>query len=80
VGDVVDLHGRPAPLGDDTELVADLARFSEGLLTEKFIRMKHHLAESVWAALGDDEKFIERIELEKVRRRASGAGAEGKMG
>jgi hypothetical protein len=72
MGDVVDLNGQP--LGDDIspELVADLARFADGVLTEQFIRRKYRLSEDTWERLGDDDALVEAIEVEKVRRVRSG--------
>jgi hypothetical protein len=75
MGDVVDLNGRPVPLGDDIspELVADLARYAEGVLTEEFIRMKYRLAESAWEALGDNDALVEAVEVEKISRIRDGS-------
>jgi hypothetical protein len=71
--DAVDLHGQPAGLEDDLEFVSDLARFAEGLLDEKAVKKKHHLSADVWERLGSDEKLIEAIEAEKVRRIRNGS-------
>jgi hypothetical protein len=64
------------PLLDLTqsELLADMARYSEGLYTEKFIRRKYRdlLSDTDWERLASDEDLIEKIELEKVRRERSG--------
>jgi hypothetical protein len=73
MGDVVDLHGRPTHFEDDHELVSDFARFSEGILDEKFIRRKYRFDEDVWKRLGNDDAFVEKIENEKLRRIRSGA-------
>jgi hypothetical protein len=54
-------------------LVADCARFSEGVLTEAQVKKKHHFSDSVWEALGDNEALIEAVEAEKLRRIRSGA-------
>jgi 23S rRNA maturation-related 3'-5' exoribonuclease YhaM len=56
MGEIVDLKRTPA--ADDQELVADLCRFSEGLLTEKQVKKRHKLAESTWDAYGNDEELI----------------------
>ena len=50
-----------------------IARFAEGLLDERAVRKKYRLAESDWEALGNDEKLIEAIELERVRRVRDGS-------
>ena len=71
--DAVDLHGQPAGLEDDLEFVSDLARFAEGILDEKAVKKKHHLSADVWERLGNDEKLIEKIEAEKVRRIRNGS-------
>lgn len=71
MGEVVELQDRQ--LIDDSELVADLCRFSEGVLTEKQVRKKHHLiGNDVWTKLGDDDALVEKIEDEKIRRIRSG--------
>src|SRR5215831_19936849 len=58
---------------DDQSFIEDLARFAEGVLSEKQVRQKYHLFdESTWVALNDDA-LVERIELEKVRRIRNGA-------
>jgi hypothetical protein len=71
MGDVVDI--RPAQLADNADFVADLARFADGVLTEKFIRTKYRLAESAWEALGSDDALVEKIEAEKLRRIRDGS-------
>ena len=63
-----------AQLLADTEFVADLARYSEKLLTEKFIRRKYDsLTDDVWASLGDNNELVEAIENEKLRRIRNGS-------
>ena len=72
MGDVVDLHNnRSIPLEDD-ELVENLARFSDGTLSEAAIKARHHLSEEEWAALGEDDELIEKIEARKLFRVRSG--------
>jgi len=59
---------------ENDELVSDLARFSEGILTEKQIRKKWHLLdESAWVAIGEDDLMVEMVEAEQVRRIRNGA-------
>jgi hypothetical protein len=65
--------GDIANLITNDEFVADLARFAEGILDEKFLRKKYRLAESDWEALGSNDALVEQIELEKIRRVRSGA-------
>jgi hypothetical protein len=68
------LPNRAQSLRENDELVSDLARFSEGILTEKQIRKKWHLLnESAWVALGEDNLMIEMVEAEQVRRIRNGA-------
>jgi hypothetical protein len=63
-----------AQLLADTEFVSDLARYSEKLLTEKFIRRKYgNLTDDVWASLGDNNELVEAIEAEKMRRVRNGS-------
>ena len=73
MGEVVDLNGQPARLEDDLDFVSDLARFAEGLLAEKAVKKKHHLSADIWERLGSNEKLIETIEAEKVRRISNGS-------
>src|SRR6516164_5899436 len=61
-------------LRENQELTEDLCRYAEGVLTEKQIRQKWHLAnDQVWTSLGTDDSFVERVELERVRRIRNGA-------
>jgi hypothetical protein len=73
MGDVVGLHGPPIDLESDRgrELIVDLARFAEELVTEKTLRKRYRLSERDWEALGDD-KIIEMIEDERARRIRNG--------
>jgi|SRR5215469_3107770 len=60
---------------ENDELVSDLARFSEGILTEKQVRKKWHLFdESAWVAIGEDDLMVEMVEAEQVRRIPPGRG------
>src|SRR5262245_46052396 len=70
MGDVVDLM--PDYL-DDHELIADLCRFAEGLLTEKQVRKRHHLAEKAWRQMGKNDELVEKIEAERIRRIRDGS-------
>jgi|SRR6516225_2528252 hypothetical protein len=59
---------------NDQNSIEDLARFADGVLSEKQVRQKYHLLdESSWVALAQDEALVERIELERTRRIRSGA-------
>jgi hypothetical protein len=78
------LKARQAPsdlaqaLITNTEFLADMARFAEGLASEKDIRKKHRLAESEWTRLGNDDELIETIKREKERRIRNGLHAREK--
>jgi hypothetical protein len=63
----------PVELRKDSGFVEDMARFSEGVLTERQVRAKYHLFdESTWTALNDDA-FVEAVELCRTQRIRSGA-------
>ena len=62
-----------AQLLTDTQFVEDLARYSEKLLTEKFIRRKYNLTDDAWEQLGNNDELVDAIEAEKARRIRSGA-------
>ena len=62
-----------AQLLTDTEFVADLARYSEKLLTEQFIRRKYNLTDDAWEQLGNDDALVDAIEAEKTRRIRNGS-------
>ena len=49
-----------AQLLADTEFVSDMCRYSERLLTEKFIRRKYNLTDDAWERLGEDDALIGR--------------------
>jgi len=71
-----DVNSRTDLLGNH-ELITDLVRFSEQILTEQQIRRKYgHLDTDVWEH--PDEKLIEAVEAEKIRRIRSGASAREK--
>src|SRR5215831_7743281 len=63
----------PSPFLNNFELITDLTRFAEGLLEEKHVRKKWRFDEATWTALGSDEKFIEAVELERIRRVRDGS-------
>jgi hypothetical protein len=72
MGDVLPF---PIPFDSDQgrELIVDLCRFAEDLVPEAAIRKKYRLAETAWQALGTDERCIELVELEKLRRIRDGS-------
>jgi hypothetical protein len=66
-----DTANAPIDLANNSELIADLARFSEGVLTEQQIRRKwRHLDNSVWDA--PDDALVDAVEAERVRRIRTG--------
>src|SRR5262249_1328582 len=67
-GFVVDDTPNLPALANNFELITDLTRYAEGLLEEKHVRKKYRFTEAVWTQLGHDEKFIEAVELERIRR------------
>jgi hypothetical protein len=58
---------------NNEELIVDLCRFSESVLTKQQVRRKWKLEDEVWEALGTDEVYVAQVELERVRRIRSGA-------
>src|SRR5215472_14420338 len=57
---------------DDRELVADLSRYSLGILSQQQVRKKYRFSESVWELLATDDELIRKVELETTRRERSG--------
>jgi hypothetical protein len=72
MGDVVDLHGQSVQLEDDFELIENLARYAEGLLSEKDVKKRHHFDNATWKRLGKNDALVEKIEAEKLRRIRNG--------
>jgi hypothetical protein len=62
----------PTSLTENHEFIADCARYSEGLLTEKEVKKKHHFDDATWERLGEDDALVEAIEAEKLRRIRNG--------
>jgi hypothetical protein len=58
---------------DNHELITDLCRFSEDLLSESAIRKKWRLSEDVWEAFGGDDELVRTIEEERTRRVRNGS-------
>jgi hypothetical protein len=63
----------PSTLADDYAFIVDMARFADGLLTEKQIRKKYHFDAATWKKLGSDDALVEKIEAEKERRIRDGS-------
>jgi hypothetical protein len=60
---------------ENDALVADLARYAEGICTEAAVRRKYRdiLNDEAWTALGKDDLLVEMVEAEKVRRVRNGS-------
>ena len=72
-----DVANAPMDLANNSELIADLARFSEGVLTEQQIRRKwRHLDANVWEA--PDDALVDAVEAERVRRIRTGTSSREK--
>jgi hypothetical protein len=63
----------PTTILEDRDFIVDFARFSEGILDEKFLRRKYRFEESVWESLGSDDALVKLIEDEKLRRIRDGS-------
>ena len=72
MGDV-DLHGQPAGLEDNQEFIADCCRYAENILSEAAVKKKYRFDEVTWEKLGSNDKLVEAIEAEKVRRIRDGS-------
>jgi hypothetical protein len=53
---------------NDHEFIVTLARFADGLISEAAIRKRYSFTDEVWASLGENDRLVEKIELEKARR------------
>ena len=75
MGEIVDLRKPPISSEGEfnAELVQDLARFSEGLVSEKDIKRRYRFDAAVWESLADNEALIAAVSDEKTRRVRSGA-------
>ena len=68
----------PAALTENLELVSDLARFREGLLTEQQVRRKYRFDTATWDAAGDDNSLVRAVEEESIRRVRDGSAKKEK--
>jgi hypothetical protein len=67
----------PTNLANNRELVADLSRFAEGVLTEQQVRRKWRALDSaVWDA--PDDALVDAVEAERVRRIRTGTSSREK--
>jgi hypothetical protein len=63
----------------DDAFISDMCRYSESLLTEKFIRQKYgKLDEATWTQLGESTELVLAIETESIRRTRNGQCAREK--
>src|SRR5262249_38312952 len=60
-------------LRENHELLSNLARYAEDILSDHDIKKKYHFDNATWTRLCTDERFIEKIEAEKVRRMRNGS-------
>jgi len=62
-------------LRDNFEFVTDMARFSENLAgySQKDLRRKWKFTKETWTAPGNDDRLVEKIEAEKLRRVRDGS-------
>jgi len=78
-GDDVPIPSPPPSLvqlcRENDALVADLARYAEGICTEAAVRRKYRdiLNDEGWTTLGKDDLLVEMVEAEKVRRVRNGS-------
>jgi hypothetical protein len=63
----------PSNPSQNTELVDDLTRFAEGLLSESAVRKKWRLSEEIWEAFGSDDELVRAIEEAKIHRVRNGS-------
>jgi hypothetical protein len=76
------LEAASIPVRSDTtslinnhELIQNLARYAEDLLSEHDIKKKYRFDNATWTQLCTDEKFIEAVEIERIRRTRLGLTA-----
>jgi hypothetical protein len=73
-GNIVNLHnGIDLDSDAGRELIVDLVRYAENILTEKQVRKRHRLPDSVWKSMADDDLLVEKVEAEKLRRIRDGS-------
>jgi hypothetical protein len=58
---------------EDHDFIVDFARYSEGILGERFLRKKYHFDDDTWNRLGESDELVSAIEAEKLKRIRSGA-------
>jgi hypothetical protein len=58
---------------NDEEFLLLLAKFSDGLESEKSIRERYRLSDADWERLGRDDALVEKIEFLRAARIKSGA-------
>src|SRR6516162_9663667 len=60
---------------DNLELIQDLCRYAENLLSEQQVRKKYRFDNETWECLGSNDSLVEAIEAEKTRRIRNGSTA-----
>jgi hypothetical protein len=63
----------PKNLIDDRDFVVAMARYAEGLISEKQVKKKYRFSDEVWNRLGENDELIEAIEEERLRRQRDGS-------
>ena len=53
-------------------MIENLARYADGTLTEGQVKARHHLTNEAWAAMGESDRLVERVEAAKLRRIRTG--------
>jgi hypothetical protein len=78
-GKQIDAKVDAASVIETADFLSDFARYSEGILDEKYLRRKYkQFDNNVWEKLGSDDRLVEAIETEKVRRMRNGDSAREK--
>jgi hypothetical protein len=62
----------PSLINNNEQLISDMCRYSEGLLTKQQVKKKYHYTDADWTQFANDEALLESIEAEKIRRIRNG--------
>src|SRR5262249_18966804 len=58
---------------ENQELIVDMCRYAENLLSEQQVRKKYRFDNETWEQLGSNDSLVEAIEAEKIRRIRNGS-------
>src|SRR4029077_7211385 len=77
MGAAVELRDHLMPLTSSLgiELITDLARYAENLLSESDVKKIYRFSDEDWDRLGGNDELVEKIEAEKRRRIRDGRSA-----